>query len=98
MYNRLFYYINIFVLKYAFPFVMLGLDLYNILLLYYGLFLICFRDLQSYLGIDYGPSDEYSVLKGNCYEYTDREYTYKMCAFDKATQRPKSGGHETTLG
>ncbi|XP_053393979.1 glucosidase 2 subunit beta-like isoform X2 [Mercenaria mercenaria] len=56
------------------------------------------RDLQSYLGTDYGPNEEYSVLKGNCYEYTDREYTYKLCAFDRATQRPKSGGSETSLG
>ncbi|XP_052244211.1 glucosidase 2 subunit beta-like isoform X4 [Dreissena polymorpha] len=56
------------------------------------------RNLETYLGIDYGPNEEFSVLKGNCYEYTDREYTYKMCGFDKATQRSKSGGSETTLG
>ncbi|KAL4235696.1 hypothetical protein ACF0H5_004089 [Mactra antiquata] len=56
------------------------------------------RDLESYLGNDYGPEDEYSILKDNCYEYTDREYTYKLCAYSRATQRPKNGGSETTLG
>jgi protein kinase C substrate 80K-H len=62
------------------------------------LHIVYFRDLQSYLGTDYGPNEEYSALKGNCYEYTDREYTYKLCAFDRASQRPKNGGSETSLG
>jgi len=59
---------------------------------------LTFRNLETYLGLDFGAEEEYSVLKSNCYEYTDREYTYKMCGFERATQRSKSGGSETTLG
>lgn len=38
---------------------------------------------QESLGRDYGPSDEYRPLEGTCYELTDREYTYKLCPFEK---------------
>nr|XP_022319009.1 glucosidase 2 subunit beta-like isoform X3 [Crassostrea virginica] len=54
--------------------------------------------LTSYLNTDYGKDQAYAVLRDNCYEYTDREYTYKLCPFSTASQRPKSGGHETNLG
>lgn len=56
------------------------------------------NSLNSYLNADYGPEEEYSSLRGNCFEYTDREYTYKLCGYERASQRPKSGGSETTLG
>ena len=56
------------------------------------------RDLKKYLEIEYGDEDEFSPLYSQCYEYTDREYTYKMCAFSKVTQRSKNGGRETNLG
>ena len=51
-----------------------------------------------YLTLDLGPGFEFNELKGNCYEYTDREYTYKLCTLEKASQRPKNGGGETSLG
>ncbi|KAG0699156.1 Glucosidase 2 subunit beta [Chionoecetes opilio] len=56
------------------------------------------RSLEETQVKDYGSEEEFRVLEGNCYDYTDREYTYRLCPFDKATQRPKSGHGETRLG
>ena len=55
-------------------------------------------NLKKFLEIDYGTDREFSPLYDQCYEYTDREYTYKMCGFKKVTQNPKNGGRETSLG
>lgn len=56
------------------------------------------ENLRKYLQVNFGVEYEFSPLYDQCYEFTDREYTYKMCAFSKVTQRPKKGGRETNLG
>merc|ERR1719154_110389 len=50
------------------------------------------KDIKGVLEKDYGEEGEFSVLQGQCFELTDNEYKYKLCAFDHCSQRPKHGG------
>uniref|UniRef100_T1IXY0 Glucosidase 2 subunit beta n=1 Tax=Strigamia maritima TaxID=126957 RepID=T1IXY0_STRMM len=42
-------------------------------------------------GIDFGPNEEFGSLYEECLDYNDHEYTYTLCLFDRATQKPKDG-------
>jgi len=56
------------------------------------------QQLEKYLEKDFGPDDVFASIANQCFEYSDLEYTYKMCAFDYCAQKPKHGGSETRLG
>jgi len=53
---------------------------------------------EKLLGIDFGSDNEFLALHNECFTYDDREYTYKLCPFNSATQSSKSGGADTSLG
>ncbi|OWK50909.1 Glucosidase 2 subunit beta [Lonchura striata] len=56
------------------------------------------RALELELGMDFGPEGEFSYLYNQCWELGTSEYLYRLCPFQRVTQRPKNGGAETSLG
>ncbi|XP_066470112.1 glucosidase 2 subunit beta [Tiliqua scincoides] len=56
------------------------------------------RSLEKEISFDFGPHREFSYLYGQCYELTTNEYIYRLCPFNRVSQKPKHGGSETSLG
>lgn len=56
------------------------------------------RNLEKEISFDFGPHGEFAYLYGQCYELTTSEYIYRLCPFNRVSQKPKYGGSETNLG
>lgn len=56
------------------------------------------KNIQQNLEKDYGLHQEFATLDGECFEFQDKEYIYKVCMFQKVTQKSKNGGAEVGLG
>ncbi|XP_077326483.1 glucosidase 2 subunit beta isoform X1 [Lithobates pipiens] len=56
------------------------------------------RNLEKEISLDFGSQGEFSYLYGQCYELSTPEYIYRLCPFNRVTQKPKAGGSETNLG
>ncbi|XP_061496331.1 glucosidase 2 subunit beta [Rhineura floridana] len=56
------------------------------------------RSLEKEISFAFGPHGEFSYLYGQCYELTTNEYIYRLCPFNRVSQKPKHSGSETSLG
>ncbi|KAL4659150.1 glucosidase 2 subunit beta [Arapaima gigas] len=56
------------------------------------------KGLEKEISFDFGPSSEFAYLYSQCYELTTNEYIYRLCPFNRVSQKPKYGGSETNLG
>lgn len=57
------------------------------------------EDVQDIFSADgFGLEGEWKKLDGTCLEYDSGDYTYEVCLFEEAKQKPKSGGMTHSLG
>lgn len=56
------------------------------------------KNIEKEISFDFGPSAEYAYLYSQCYELSTSEYIYRLCPFNRVSQKPKFGGSETNLG
>lgn len=55
------------------------------------------KRLEEELNSDFGPSNVFFPLKGKCFTFSEHEYTYTLCPFERATQESTTG-MQTELG
>ncbi|GMS84424.1 hypothetical protein PENTCL1PPCAC_6599 [Pristionchus entomophagus] len=55
-------------------------------------------DAESFSSLDFGEDLAWAPLKGKCSDLEIGEYVYKLCPFDKCTQKEKNGYSETNMG
>ncbi|CAD6198766.1 unnamed protein product [Caenorhabditis auriculariae] len=56
------------------------------------------KDAETFASADFGEDFAWAPLKGQCFETTVMQYVYKLCPFEKASQKDKGGYGETSLG
>uniref|UniRef100_A0A8D3E396 Glucosidase 2 subunit beta n=1 Tax=Scophthalmus maximus TaxID=52904 RepID=A0A8D3E396_SCOMX len=55
-------------------------------------------NLEKEISFDFGPNAEFAYFYSQCYELSTSEYIYRLCPFNRVSQKPKYGGSETNLG
>ena len=58
----------------------------------------CLRNAKKQSHIDNELYSDYLAIRDQCYDYEEREYTYRICMFKIAKQIPKDGGTQVILG
>lgn len=53
---------------------------------------------ENDLAKDYGPSDIFRALKGQCVSQDSGEYTYELCWLGQTNQKSKKNGGATNMG
>ncbi|XP_066529750.1 glucosidase 2 subunit beta [Hoplias malabaricus] len=56
------------------------------------------KNIEKEISFDFGPNAEFAYLYSQCYELPTSEYIYRLCPFNRVSQKPKYGGSETNLG
>ena len=56
------------------------------------------RDAEQFIEFDYGPDHAWAALKGQCFDLDENQYTYRLCMFDKTTQKDRNSHHDVSLG
>jgi len=54
--------------------------------------------INEQLKFEFGENDIFITMYKVCFEMKTSEYVYKICPYEKATQKPLHGGSETNLG
>ena len=59
---------------------------------------LSFRESKKESGIDIGAHGEYAAFINECYDFDERDYTYRVCMFKDVKQVSKSGGSDVIIG
>lgn len=57
-----------------------------------------FNEIKEQTDKDFGINDVFLTMYKKCYELKTAEYIYKLCPYDKCSQKSINGGSETKLG
>lgn len=56
------------------------------------------RDLKKQSDVDIGPNGEFGAFLDQCFDFHEREYTYRVCMFKDAKQISKDASNEVVIG
>ncbi|CAF2037209.1 unnamed protein product [Rotaria magnacalcarata] len=56
------------------------------------------QDFKKQSDVDLGPNNDYAPILDECFDYDEREYTYRICMFKTAKQISKGGSSQVTIG